>query len=207
MCDLEKVGQPEWPPDCQVYLSNSRNFSGNKGWPCAPSSRSDGNNLRKAFGANLSFLAVFAESRERRVAKAPSTLKCLVHSNLSKLFEHCKNTVVVSVSYCNNKLYNGYSCIPRFLRYFSSWLCVSSTLTVCKLCQIVTFTMSQLMCFSSMDLREAYFSILVDGPLQLSYEPCILFSPVFRSYTVKALSQYHSQPWSILVAMWPPPAA
>ena len=35
---------------------------------------------------------------------------------LSKLFKHCKETVVVCVSYCYNCMYNGFSCISGFLQ-------------------------------------------------------------------------------------------
>ena len=62
----------------KCILANSRNFLGIKGWPSAPASGSGRNNLRKAFGTILSFLAMLAETRERRVTKALSALKCLV---------------------------------------------------------------------------------------------------------------------------------
>ena len=63
-----------------------------------------------------------------------------------------------------------------FSKFVGDAACESvCTLTVCKLCQIVTFAMSQSMYFSSLDMREAYFSILVDGPLQLFCEPLYSF--------------------------------
>ena len=96
------------------------------------------------------------------------------------------------MSYCYNWLCNCYSCISEFLfcnRCVSAIDCRGFFLVFHKLyelCQIVTIAMSQSMYFSSLDTRKAYFSILVDGPLQVLYEFFVLFSSVFsRSYTVK----------------------
>ena len=59
------------------------------------------------------------------------------------------------------------------------------TLTLCEQCKKVTIAMSQSMYFSSLDMREAYFSILVDGPPRtVLWSLC---SPIFRSYTIKAV--------------------
>ena len=49
---------------------------------------SDGNILRKAVWAILSLLAMLADSRGKRVARPPSTLKVSCKSHLSKLSEH-----------------------------------------------------------------------------------------------------------------------
>ena len=69
------------------------------------------------------------------------------------------------MSYCDNCLYNDSSCIAGFsaigrVSVLGNSICSKLTFELCKL----TMAKSQLMYFSSLDMREAYLSILVDGP-------------------------------------------
>ena len=84
-----------------------------------------------------------------------------------------------------------------------------------ELCWLVTITMFRLMYSSSLEERETNSFILVDGPLPSALW---LFSPVFRSFTIKAVQKlivciipvrvpwHYFTHWLMLVAIWPPPS-
>ena len=88
------------------------------------------------------------------------------------------------MSYCDNCSNNDSSCIVGFLLQaeFLFWISISvlgrsiySKLTF-ELCKL-TMAKSQSMYFSSLDMREAYLSILVDGPPPSAlYAFCTLFT-------------------------------